>query len=301
MQPDLVRRTGDQHPEDVMSYIRHLFGILFGAAVVFVALDDESRTRTSILFQSGYDLVIGRNTPIPLHRPPFLAPAALHDCLRGTGEIADDTTFAEFCADLATFASTEPYETKVAEGSSDPDASFAADGYAVPLPVENPATARASREDTRTIAKAASCMIDASGAAATRADGIWVRAVPRQISGASAGEKSDDTARLFAVPAGCDVQSPAKALVLFAGTFKGYLGVVILDTGNVDRLTVAGLGNVVVRRGDRIARGTIIGSTSQAAAPALASATENGGAALLYLGRMGETLGELAAAGGPPA
>lgn len=285
-----------------MSYIRRLFGILFVAAVVLVALDDESRGKAGHFLQNGYELAVGRNTPIPLRRPPFLAQAALHDCLRGTSPVAEGTTYAEFCADLASFANTELHDTEVAEGSSDPDASLATEGFTVPLPREKPATARAGRRETPAIMRAAaSCLVDASATTATRVDGIWIKTVPRQIGGARAGEESGETGRLFAVPSGCDVQSPAEALVLFAGTFKGYLGVVILDTGNVERLTVAGLGEVSVERGERIARGDIIGSTSQAAAPALASATKDGEAALLYLGDMGRGLGEVAETGSPPA
>ncbi len=81
----------------------------------------------------------------------------------------------------------------------------------------------------------------------------------------------------------CVVQSPENGTILYAGFFKGYLGVVILETESGTRLTVAGLGNVSVRRGDDVMAGSEIGISSETIAPALADAAEGGDAALLLV------------------
>ncbi|MBX3489539.1 M23 family metallopeptidase [Parvibaculum sp.] len=91
------------------------------------------------------------------------------------------------------------------------------------------------------------------------------------------------TSQVIVVPHGCAVPSPADGRIRYAGFFKGYLGVVILETGSETRLTIAGLGEIAVQRGDSITRGATIGATSQSTAPALASAETAGEAALLYV------------------
>jgi hypothetical protein len=91
------------------------------------------------------------------------------------------------------------------------------------------------------------------------------------------------TSEVIVVPHDCTVPSPADGRILYAGFFKGYLGVVILETGSEMRLTIAGLGNISVRRGDETMAGNEIGMTSDTVAPALADAADGEGAALLIV------------------
>lgn len=74
------------------------------------------------------------------------------------------------------------------------------------------------------------------------------------------------------VQSACSVESPIKGKVLYAGAFKGYLGVVILRLTSGQQLIIAGLDHISVKRGDPIAAGQILGVTSTARAPALAAA-----------------------------
>ncbi|MEP0709495.1 MAG: M23 family metallopeptidase [Parvibaculum sp.] len=89
------------------------------------------------------------------------------------------------------------------------------------------------------------------------------------------------TSEVVLVPQGCNVPSPADGKVLYAGFFKGYLGVIILEMQDETRLTIAGLGNVAVRRGDDVMAGNEIGTTPDTVAPALADAADGSAALLL--------------------
>jgi len=89
------------------------------------------------------------------------------------------------------------------------------------------------------------------------------------------------TSEVVLVPQGCNVPSPADGKVLYAGFFKGYLGVIILEMQDETRLTIAGLGNVAVRRGDEVITGNEIGTTPDTVAPALADAADGSAALLL--------------------
>ena len=281
--------------------MRRSFRILILSVVALVALDDDARMMTGTLFHDGYFLVAGHPTPMPLERPPFLAVADLHDCLRGTGAPVSGGAFAEFCADLASFASP----AAVAEEAAEPVA--VAQQTVLPMQrIEQRGRQDKDRDgngDKDTMighaAEAAEpqCTIDGKGAASLRVDGVWVKSLPKYVGG-SRDTKAGEASRIVAVPPRCEVQSPADAKVLYAGTFKGYLGVVILETGKVDRLTVAGLGNIAVARGDTVKRGAALGSTSAASAPALENTGAAGETTLLYVGGS-DDMGEVAAAAGP--
>jgi len=158
-----------------------------------------------------------------------------------------------------------------------------------PIPVPSVAKSAAAAE-----AAEPQCTIDGKGAASRRVDGVWVTSLPKYVGG-SRDAKAGEASRIVAVPPRCEVQSPADAKVLYAGTFKGYLGVVILETGKVDRLTVAGLGNVAVARGDTVRRGAALGSTAASSAPALEDTGAAGETTLLYVGGV-DDMGEVAAA-----
>ena len=88
---------------------------------------------------------------------------------------------------------------------------------------------------------------------------------------------------LLPVAGDCRVASPATGTILYAGTFKGYLGVVIVETDEGGRITLAGLSAVTVERGARIAEGEELGTAPQKTAPALAAAAEDRMPALLIL------------------
>ena len=300
--PVTAHGAGRKQPERAMFLIRRIFYIMFFAAVAFVALDDDRRVTARTILHDGYAMIAGRAPPLPLERPLFLAQAGLDDCLRGTAIAAgDNDAFAEFCADLASFAASvvAPEEP---EGGATPPAIPALERP------ERPAPRRAANDETdkddagtegesgdetekKQYARAPEtarpppprCRVDASGAARINTDGVWTSSPPRESTGSPPEMRGRKSSRIVLVPQGCDVESPADAKVLYAGPFKGYLGIVILDAGKTERLIVAGLGEIAVQRGDSIARGATIGATSKTTAPALASAETAGEAALLYV------------------
>lgn len=88
---------------------------------------------------------------------------------------------------------------------------------------------------------------------------------------------------LSPVAGGCRAASPAAGTILYADSFKGYLGVVIIETETGERLTIAGLGNITARRGARVAAGDTLGAAPAKTAPALADAAEGETPSLLVL------------------
>ncbi|MBX3489534.1 M23 family metallopeptidase [Parvibaculum sp.] len=250
-----------------MFLLRRIVYMVILTVIAFVALDTDKRETARALVHDGYAAIAGRAPPLPLKRPLFLAQAGLDDCLRGTATVASDNeTYAAFCADLASFAASivapdEPED----EGRDE---------------TEKQEYARAPETAGP---PAVQCRVDASGAVGINTDGIWTSPPERAHAGSPPGMRGGKSSRIVLVPQGCDVESPADAKVLYAGPFKGYLGIVILDAGKTERLIVAGLGEIAVQRGDSIARGAKIGATSQSTAPALASAETAGEAALLYV------------------
>ncbi|GEM_PF-1436149 len=253
-----------------MFLLRRIVYMVILTVIAFVALDNDKRETARTLVHDGYAAIAGHAPPRPLERPPFLAQASLDDCLRGTATVASDNeTYAAFCADLASFAASivapdEPEEQEEESGSETEKQEYAR----APEPARAPAV---------------QCRVDASGAARINTDGIWTSSPVREHAGSPPGMRGGRSSRIVLVPQGCDVESPADAKVLYAGPFKGYLGVVILDAGKTERLIVAGLGEVAVQRGDSVTRGATIGATSKSTAPALASAETAGEAALLYV------------------
>ncbi|ABS63088.1 hypothetical protein Plav_1468 [Parvibaculum lavamentivorans DS-1] len=299
------------HPEDVRP-MRRIAPILATMLAAFIAIDDDARNMTAKLLRGSYALAAGEEAPLPLPRPPFLAVADLHECLRGESPSISGNAFADYCADLASFiepqtlsaealAATGAAETREEKkgprgkknDSGDEQEEEVMTGEAAPAELLL-AAAPASKPvaDLQTEPR---CMIDASGAASTRIDGVWVKSLPKYVGGSRDTAAGGEASRVVSVPSGCEVGSPSDATVLYAGSFKGYLGVVILQTGDKGRITVAGLGGIAVARGDTIKRGAVLGSTSSAAAPALAGASEAGEATLLYVGDI-EDVGEVAAA-----
>jgi hypothetical protein len=258
-----------------MLVARRFFYVIFFATViatiVLVLLDNDGRMAARGFIQKGYTLVAGRVPPLPLERPLFLGQTGLHDCLRGTTPVESDEAYAAFCADLATFAGPAVVAASVPplrpiEVPARPEREILEEKIALAPEIE-------SKPEPR-------CFVDTTGIVSTHVGGVWIKSAPQRDQGSAPDEESG---RIVAVPRGCAVQSPVDAEVLYAGNFKGYLGIVILDTGRAERLTVAGLGTLEVRRGDRIVRGATIGWTSERAAPALAEAAASDDAALLYI------------------
>lgn len=251
-----------------MSLTRRTFQVLTLALLILAALDEDARTITGGFLRNGYVYIAGgANTPVPLERPPFLGLADLDDCLRGSARIEGDDAYAAFCADLATFTVSETD----AETEKVTMAHTAAPALPKPIPPME-----------RTLVERVDCLIDAHGVPARRTDGIWMRSA--NDMGTESRTWSGKPSRLVSVPPGCRVESPAEGKVLYAGFFKGYLGIVIIETARKERITIAGLGRVSVSRDDKIAHGGEIGETSEKLAPALAGpARGKDGAALLYV------------------
>ena len=80
------------------------------------------------------------------------------------------------------------------------------------------------------------------------------------------GELSDNGVRsrglTFAVADGADVTAPAAGRVAFAGTFRDYGDVVIVDHGDGWTSLVSGLGTLRVRVGDRVGQGALLGAAA---------------------------------------
>lgn len=66
---------------------------------------------------------------------------------------------------------------------------------------------------------------------------------------------------------GSPAVAPAAGRVLYSGPFRGYGGIVIIDHGDGWTSLVAGLGDLTVREGARVAQGSPIGHAGRGAAP----------------------------------
>lgn len=211
---------------------------------------------------------IARETMV--HNGDIPAPAVnLGDCLRSaSAPLGWPADYAAICADLQ----REFHPPGIAKKSEAPKIVEARTAPA-PLPLQRPARRQAQHAP----AIRATCRIDADGM--TRLDKAGKRqSRPPEL--ASARIRGTSGMALL-VPAGCEVESPAEAKVLFAGSFKGYRGVVILELAGKRHLIVAGLGALSVSHGGRVARGGELGTTSDERAPALAGAF-GAGAPLLF-------------------
>lgn len=111
--------------------------------------------------------------------------------------------------------------------------------------------------------------------------------LPRAATEAACGSMGEASNGILRVMQHCRVESPVNGTVLYAGLFKGYLGIVILETAKGERVTLAGLGEVRVTRGDKAKKGDVLGLTPAETAPALADAAgdqgDGEGPALLYM------------------
>lgn len=85
------------------------------------------------------------------------------------------------------------------------------------------------------------------------------------------GELSDAGVRsrglTLAPPAGTVAIAPAAGRIAYAGTFRGYGQIVIIDHGDGWTSLVSGLGATAVRVGERVAQGDMIGRVAKAESP----------------------------------
>jgi murein DD-endopeptidase MepM/ murein hydrolase activator NlpD len=179
----------------------------------------------------------------------------LGDCLRGENPKTWPAVYRAICAEIA------PSAPRAARPATQPAARLMPAEDATPLP---------------------DCIVDEEGATKLTHDKKRQILPPRRAGRHAAADASAGVA--LRVEPACMVTSPASGTVLYAGEFKGYLGVVILGLADGRRLTVAGLGKVGVRRGETLRRGQNIGLTSRADAPALSAAYRGDGrpGSLLY-------------------
>jgi len=85
------------------------------------------------------------------------------------------------------------------------------------------------------------------------------------------GEVSDSGIRSrglsIAVPEGTDVVAPAAGKIVFAGLFRTYRNVIIIDHGGGWTSLISGLGTLRVRVGDRLAQGALVGVAASGPQP----------------------------------
>lgn len=242
-----------------MSALRHVANICLGAACIVglgAGLDlDEARDFISS--------VAGIEAP-----PPNLG-----DCLHNVDRSYWPRTYAAICKDIRASIAAELEDTPAAikplirPAVAAPNPPRAAMRNSEPAPAEK-------QKETR------SCTIGETGTLAIRqGDAIDQRRA--HFSGVSPIARGSGGIALD-VPANCDLQSPVNGRVLFAGEFKGYRRVLIVGLSGGHRLVIAGLGTLAVKRGETIARGQILATSSADAAPALATAFNADAESLVY-------------------
>lgn len=217
-----------------------------------------------------------------LAQSPDMAALNLGDCLRNTDRRNWPPAFALVCADINAASVEAPAAPPRRDAPSPQVVKQAAISRpvlgidppgglrSVPVPVARPGKIVATERKAAPsmVASLPSCVIDERGDATVRT------APSRKISPRIIAQNGQGRAAGVAllVPSACDVKSPMKAKVLFAGEFKGYRGVVILELSSKRRLIVAGLDALRVKRGDVVEQGSFLGSTLPAGAPALVTA-----------------------------
>jgi hypothetical protein len=210
-------------------------------------------------------------------KAPAISAFNLGDCLRDTDRRNWPPAYALVCTDLANAMSDEIREpvsnparkpipqkgvTPTPQAPARDNSAIAA--LNVPVPLLRPT----AHIPTKIAAAPPACLIDEHGG--TIFLNKTKQTSPPQT--VARNDRSRTAGVALLVPAACGVKSPMKAKVLFADDFKGYRGVVILGLPSNRRLVVAGLDALRVKRGDKIERGTVLGSTLPAGAPALVTA-----------------------------
>lgn len=99
----------------------------------------------------------------------------------------------------------------------------------------------------------------------------------------AAGAENRDSRIAFAVPPHCRIESPLAGEVVFAGSFAGYGGTVILLDKAGNHIVLAGFDELQVSRGEEIAKGMTLGRAAARKPEALTSMFATEADALLYL------------------
>ncbi|MDO8837770.1 MAG: hypothetical protein Q7V31_02495 [Parvibaculum sp.] len=248
--------------------------ILLAIVFFFFVLSEDTRSAAYRLFSMAYSDVVEETIPRPLERPSFSGPAHLIDCLRGTGHPESHDTFAAFCTDLSTFAAPPAAPSRLATLLTSEDLSLA---QSVDIAAEVVTLVAQVEASVRP-----GCFDKSGRVASWDANRIWTKAPPGALSEPNGTAKRHATSYVVPVPYGCMLRSPAAGRIVYAAPFQGYLGVVIIETETAERLTLAGLGNIAVARGDSIQHDTELGTMPDMAAPALEDGVDTGQAALLY-------------------
>ncbi len=202
---------------------------------------------------------------------PDIAAFNLGDCLRDTDRRTWPPAYALICTDLTMArirAVPTPIPQPAQKKTSLPELqtpaknSATSSAFILPVPLPRPATPLVTQ-----IAVSPTCLIDEHGGT------ILLNETRHTLPPQTVARRDRSRAGIaLLVPAACGVKSPMTAKVLFADNFKGYRGVVILGLSSNRRLIVAGLDALRVKRGDKVERGTVLGSTLPAGAPALVTA-----------------------------
>ncbi len=187
----------------------------------------------------------GKPTLHEVSRVSFHSPAStrdMGDCLAQAGE----TRAAEYrsmCADIASVveapSSVDRNPYRMTEAKSPP--------WPLAKP-ERPAPVRVRRAEGVNLARPTSMN---GKSPVSQACTIGENAL-----GSSAG-------KLIPVQGGCRVASPRSGTVVFAGFFRGYRGLVILDIGQGRHLIVGGLGEISVKPHQIVNRGHSLGLSSR--------------------------------------
>lgn len=99
-----------------------------------------------------------------------------------------------------------------------------------------------------------------------------------------AAEAANRDARVaFAMPPHCRIESPIAGEVVFASSFAGYGGMVILLDKAGNHIVLAGFDELNVMRGERIARGRPLGLIAARKPEPLSGMFATAAGALLYL------------------
>ena len=197
------------------------------------------------------------------------------DCLSGRIDPDWPAQYRTICADLAvSTAGLETDSDTLETASVSPHPMTRA-----PLPLAAAARPKSPAVPAHHVAtRTATCTIDTRGATTLNRQGAARILPPAPAAQKSSGPHQSGIA-LIVEPA-CTVQSPVDGKVMYAGDFKGYRGIVIVRLKNGHQLIIAGLDHLDVTRGALLTRGSGVGTTSQARAPALATAYGSNGTGL---------------------
>lgn len=230
-------------------------------------------TRTALLLLS---LSAGVMEAGPATASPGILPDNLADCLRATG---DTSPALSGCEDFfAILHTTAPQVERQYAGAAPartplPLARPAGTGeQKVRSPLQRTAMARPLTRPEPPCARGAAHFLQGRGP--LERDG--------EIRYAAEAE-SGDARVAFAVPPYCHIESPLAGEVVFAGTFAGYGGTVILLDKGGNHIVLAGFDDLHVSRGETLPKGATLGRVAPQRPEALASMFAAANGALLYL------------------